>query len=160
MDTSETHLLEHTFKRRGILRQTVGLMSYLKHEEWRRHLFKAMRQEVVYAGESAPGLADILHADRRIWLMLGDATIDSGVQPRGGLKPLETALDEILESQTVNQILICRRRTQTRAAAPPPAAAAANKGRRSQGHSIRLSSRQGSKARAKHEEPDWEPQEK
>ena len=46
-DTSDIHLLEHAFKRRGILLQTAGLMSYFKHEEWRRHLDKSMRQEVV-----------------------------------------------------------------------------------------------------------------
>ena len=53
-DTSEFHLLEHAFKRMGILFQTSGMTSYLKHEVWRRHLWQAMRQETVYQGESPP----------------------------------------------------------------------------------------------------------
>ncbi len=65
-DTSEQHLLEYALKRRGIVLETTGLMSYLKHEEWRQHLFRSMRQEIVYQGEAVPGIPDILKADKRI----------------------------------------------------------------------------------------------
>ncbi len=79
-DTSEIHLLEHAFKRRGLLFETAGLMSYVQHEQWRRRLFKAMHQEVAYVGESAPGVADILRADSRIRRLLAEETLD-GIPP-------------------------------------------------------------------------------
>ena len=122
-DASEIHLLEYAMKRRGIVFQTSGLMSFKKCETWRRYLFRAMRQEVVYAGESPPGVADILKADSRIWLMLNDATLETGVQPVNGLRPLEQALDHILDSAQINHMLVCRVRSGTRSASDGTSAA-------------------------------------
>ncbi len=77
-----------------------------------------------------PSVADILRADHRVWLLLAQATLD-GIQPRGGSKPLETALDDILKQYEVAQMLVCRPRCTNRAtpgetAAPKAAARKAN----------------------------------
>ena len=114
-DTSEFHLLEQAFKRRGILLHTSGLMGYMKHEEWRRHLWKAMKQETIYAGEAAPGVADVLRADKRIWLLLAEKTLDGGIQLKAGKLPLEEALPEILKKTEVDRLLMVRERKLSRA---------------------------------------------
>ncbi len=87
------HLLEIAFKRRGMLMHTTGLMTYAKTEDWRRRLWKAMKQEVTFATESPPGIADILRADQKIWNLLADKCI-KGVQPEGGVKPMDRELDK------------------------------------------------------------------
>ena len=101
------------------------MMSHLKHEVWRRHL----RQETVYQGESPPGIPDILRADKRIWLMLADATLEEGIQLRGGKLPLEDKLDDILKHTQVERLLCIRERTKgNKADATPEEPATAPKG--------------------------------
>ena len=124
VDVSEVHLLEYAFKRRGICMTTVGVMSYLKHEEWRLHLFQAMRQDIVIPGESAPSIPDILLADRTVWLLLTKAC-KKGIQPRHGLLPMDHHLTGILESYKIQKLLAPRVRGT--AAATVPAAAVSPK---------------------------------
>ncbi len=105
-DTSEHHLLEYALKRRGIVLETAGPMSYLKHEEWRQHLFRSMRQEIVYQDELAPGIPDILKADERILILLERET-RKDIQPRNEAKPLEITLDTVLQHAQVQNLLVC-----------------------------------------------------
>ena len=65
------------FKRRGNLVETMGFMSYIKHDEWRRHLWKAMNQDITWANESAPGIQDILRAGAKVWHFLPEACVRS-----------------------------------------------------------------------------------
>ena len=85
-------------------------MGFKKHEEWRRKLWKAMRQEPTFASESAPGIADILEADVKIWCLLAEKTLIAGVQIKAGQRPLEKALDEVLVMEEVKNILCVRPR--------------------------------------------------
>jgi hypothetical protein len=41
-------------------------MSYAAHDKWRRHLWKTMDQDTIFANEQAPGMQDILRADAKI----------------------------------------------------------------------------------------------
>ena len=54
-------------KRRGMLLHITGLMSFHKHDEWRNRVLTSMEQEPTYNNESAPGIIDILNADKTIW---------------------------------------------------------------------------------------------
>ena len=129
---SEMHLLEKAFKKRGILFHTVGLMSYQKHEVWRRMLWKAMRQTPTFAHEAAPGVADILMADKKIWLLLAEATLD-GIQIKEGVMPLVAKLDDVFKHDEVKGILMVRPRDQRRLsneAAPNVGGASASKQQR------------------------------
>ena len=72
IDVSALHLFEMAFKRRGMLLETTGPMSYSKHEEWRRRLWKAMTQEAIWENESAPGIPEILRADTKIRHLLDE----------------------------------------------------------------------------------------
>ena len=66
------HLLDMALKLRGMLLETTGLMSFQKHDEWRRRLLASMQQEPTYSNESAPGITHILKADREIWYILDE----------------------------------------------------------------------------------------
>ena len=112
-NTSKERSLEYAFKRRGICLETAGLMSYNKHEVWRNRLFDALNEEPA-PGDVAPTVADILKADEKIWLLLESETRD-GIQPKSSVRPLETALDEILKRYEVTSRLICKQGVNARA---------------------------------------------
>ncbi len=91
-------------------------MSYNKHEVWRNRLFDALNEEPA-PGDVAPTVADILKADEKIWLLLESETRD-GIQPKSSVRPLETALDEILKRYEVTSRLICKQSVNARASTP------------------------------------------
>ena len=80
-----------------------------------RPLQHPMKQETVYTGEAAPGVADVLRADKRIWLLLAEKTLDGGIQLKAGKLPLEEALPEILKKTEVDRLLMVRERKLSRA---------------------------------------------
>ncbi len=106
----EMHLINHAFRRRGLTLHSTGVMSYAKHETWRRRLFVAMNQEVTFADEAPPGIPDILKADEKIWDLLRDK-ID-GLMIKGGQLPLDKEIDTILQHGEVDRILMVRPRSQ------------------------------------------------
>ena len=88
------------------------LMTYQMHESWRRKLFTAMHATPVVAADSAPGIADILAADQRIWIMLAEQCADGIRSKLNGARPMEEKLQAILDSHELTTMLICRPRAK------------------------------------------------
>lgn len=66
VDIAAYHLVDMAFKRRGMLFHTTGIMSFQKHDEWRRRIWRSKDKEAVWSNESAPGIQEMLRADAKI----------------------------------------------------------------------------------------------
>ena len=91
-------------KRRGMLLEITGLMSFHKHDEWRRRLFASMEQEPTYSNESAPGITHILNADKKIWYIINEKC-QSGTQATNQGRPMDAHKTSTLSSHQVNTML-------------------------------------------------------
>ena len=57
----------------------------------------------VWANESAPGIADILRADAKIWQLPSEECFD-GTQTSNGIKPLEAEFHPTLNKYEVDSL--------------------------------------------------------
>ena len=98
------HLLDMALKRRGMLLETTGLMSFQKHDEWRRRLFASMQQEPTCSNESAPGITHILNADKKIWSLL-NGKCEAGTQATNQGRPMDAHITRTFSSYQVKTLL-------------------------------------------------------
>ena len=105
---------------------TTGILSYQSHETWRQRLFNAMAVEPPHASDSPPGIADILAADKQIWILLSERCA-TGIRPTNEGIPMEKCLPAVLDTLEVQSLLMCRPRNHGKGQDPkPPAKAAGN----------------------------------
>ena len=94
-NVSTTHQVIQCLRRRAIAYEFAGLISFLEHEKYVDRLFRHMSVEPP-AQFSAPTLAQVLRADREVFLYLSKNVSDIRPLP-GAPRPLDKALDEALK---------------------------------------------------------------
>ena len=124
-DISDAYRQEKAFKRRGMFMDTTGILSYQSHEIWRRRLFNAMAVDPPHASDSPPGIADILAADKQIWILLSERCA-TGIRPTNEGIPMEKCLRAVLDTLEVQSFLMCRPRNHGKGQDPKPPAKAAD----------------------------------
>ena len=72
VEVNTTYDLDYALRRRALAIVFHDLMTFKATETWRTTLLKAMDEEVIAPGDSAPGLADVLAADKVLWMLIAE----------------------------------------------------------------------------------------
>ena len=108
---STTHDLDWCFKRRGLGFVFHDLLCFKTTEKWRRTLMNSMDQMPVLPGDSAPGILDILAADKQLWLLMSEEC-RKGIRRTSDGRPLEIAFRKSIGDYRITRMLMCRPRTE------------------------------------------------
>lgn len=95
----------NAFVRRALAYDAAGLITFQVHETWIMKLFRIM-QEPALDGYRAISMAQVLKADKRLWIRMADATRSQIVPTVGQHKPLDTSLAMYMVDVEVTFLLL------------------------------------------------------
>jgi hypothetical protein len=99
-DLSSDLKVRFALQRRGLAFDQAGLITWSKHDRWVSSLFHRM-QELPIKGYAMISLEQVLRADRRLFMKMGEHCRASIVGAPGANKPLDAALDKFSEHTDV-----------------------------------------------------------
>ena len=99
-DLSSDLKVRFALQRRGLAFDQSGLITWSVHDQWVSSLFHRM-QELPLKGYAMISLDQVLRADRRLFMKMGEACRASIVGVPGSRKPLDVALEKFSEHNDV-----------------------------------------------------------
>ena len=127
VEVNTTYDLDYALRRRALAIVFHDLMTFKATETWRTTLLKAMDEEVIVPGDSAPGLADVLAADKVLWMLIAEHC-RKGIKRTIEKRPMQEAFGLFVTDHRVTRLLQRRPKTHlvsggAKAAATTPRAA-------------------------------------
>jgi hypothetical protein len=121
VEVNTTYDLDFALRRRALAIVFHDLMTFTATERWRTTLLKAMDEEVIVPGDSAPGLADVLAADKVLWMLIAEHC-RKGIKRVLDTRPMQDAFDKYVTDNQVTRLLHCRPKTHLVSGGPKPQA--------------------------------------
>ena len=99
-DVASDYKLRQAFTRRSLAYDQANLILFSVSESWIAHLFVLLHKEVP-AGYSKVSLAQLLNADRELYILMADRTRASIVPRLANVRPLDAAMIALMHSPEV-----------------------------------------------------------
>ena len=97
--------LREAYRRKALAMDLAALVSYRVAEEWHSYLFMALQREVP-KGFRSISVAQLMAADKRLWILLSEQTRGEVHSRAGQDKPCDSALTKLSSSHDVLNFLI------------------------------------------------------
>lgn len=102
--TGEMRLRE-AFRRKALAMDAANLVTYTTAEEWHSYLFMAIQRETP-KGFKGVSLAQIIAADKRLWVLMSEIARGAVAPPLGGPKPCDLQLERLSSNPDVLSFLM------------------------------------------------------
>lgn len=97
--------LREAFRRKALAMDLAQLVSYNVAEEWHAYLFMSLQRETP-KGFRGITVAQLIAADKRLWVLVSEATRGNTASPPGRPKPCDQALKDASSTQDVLSFLL------------------------------------------------------
>ena len=97
--------LREAFRRKALAMDLALLVSYNVAEEWHAYLFMSLQREAP-KGFKGITVSQLIAADKRLWVLVSEATRGNVAAPPGQPKPCDRALRDASSSQDVMSFLL------------------------------------------------------
>ena len=97
--------LREAYRRKALAMDIANLVSYTQAEEWHSYLFMAIQRETP-KGFKGVSLSQIIAADKRLWILMSEATRGAVAALPGTPKPCDLQLDRLSSSPDVLSFLM------------------------------------------------------